>query len=1091
MGRSVFKIITKEKQIDKLIDYCKKTGYASIDFETSGKPFQSPVAYPTILGVSFQPGSAWIIPLGHFDSPFLEDDQWVKILKKFGKEVLENPEIIKIAWNLKFEFKWLLRYDIHLKGRLFDGMLAKYLLNEERPSDLKSMVRKYLPEFGGYEENYEGAKLDWDKKPLKGLSEYCGLDCDLTFRLMIFFEYKLIDLGFYSLFRNMMMMGTRVLAYSEFQGIDVDVDYLDGLVEKYKVLIEDKDKSLRKSKKVLRFEIHLQTDRLNKLIKEVKLEIESIKTEIEDLHETEDDPNELVKILKRKEKQITNREEKISRYYARDFTTKKEMEIMEPINFSSPNQMIELFFTHSKGFKFKVVKYTVDKKTKKETERPSTDEEVLLELIPKDKSGFIENLLDYRGLTKLNSTYVVGMREKVSIENKIHGSFLLHGTVTGRLSSSNPNLQNIPRDTTASDIKKMFVPKKPYLLLQLDYSQAELRVLAAQAGETTMIEWFKSGKDIHLASACKKWGEDYNDIIKIYKNEDDPEYTTWKIRRKQAKTINFGIVYGQGPKMLAPNLSDIKSGVIVTLEEAKGFLRDFDRDFPMIAKHIKKQHKFAHKHGFVYNVFGRKRRLPNIDLPQITERQRRDNWGKVAEAERQCVDIKTEALTKTGWKKYNELIKGELILTKNIDTNQLEWEEIQQLNIYPDFKGNLYEFKNDKINSFSALTTGNHRWLCNVTSKRDTKGYYTSSELYDGKLRLINRQGDYEGPLTSPYSDDFIRFIGLILTDGSLKYYDLSDKPRHGRPHYISLTQSYKANMPKVEIIQELIYSLGYKFRLRDHKETGSYQWRFDIGIARELDDVIPNKELSMKFLLKLPSSQLNILLGAMKLGDGHRGNKAIITGKENQADLIQVLNILTGSYSNINIRDNIGRKCYSDNIPNKKGYIEIKNKSYSVTTGAYKTFHTKSSGGKNHIKKLENQKQLVWCPTVNNGNWVCRREGKSYITGNSVNAPIQGAASDYTLFSSIIIYEQIQQGVLPKDLKQVYTVHDSLGYLIRPEDIHETIPKLEAICRNPQTMKWFGFQIDNVQMKVDFEIGTDWGSLKNYKEDFDYTSLH
>jgi DNA polymerase I-like protein with 3'-5' exonuclease and polymerase domains len=740
MGVSVYKMIKTEKQLDRVIAYCKKTKYASIDFETDGRPFQAEMSYPTVLGISFQPGSAYVLPLGHFDSCFKENREWVRLLKKFGKEVLENPEITKIAWNLKFEFKWLLKYDIHLKGRLFDGMLAKYLLDEERPNGLKDMVRRYLPEFADYEEDYEGSKLPWDEKPLKGLSKYCALDCDLTFRLMLFFEQKLIDLGFYELFRNMLMMGTKVLAYSEFHGMDVDLEYLDALVERYAIEIKNKHYALSQHKRILKYERFAQTDKLNKLIKEVRDEITIIEEEIAD-SSLED--IELEKFTNRKQKQITSREEKISRYYSKDFTTKKELSILDPVNFSSPTQLIDLFFKHPKGFRFKIVKYTVDKKTKKQTDRPSTDEEVLSILLSKDKTGFIQNLLDYRGLTKLNSTYVVGMREKVSTKDRIHGSFLLHGTVTGRLSSRDPNLQNIPRDTTASDIKPMFVPKAPYLLLQLDYSQAELRVLAAEAGETKMIEWFKSGKDIHLASACKKWDEDYDEIIKIYSNEDHPEFKTWKIRRKQAKTINFGIVYGQGPKMLAPGLSDMKSGVIVTPEEAKSFLKDFDRDFPMIKKHINNQHKFVRKNGYVYNVFGRKRRLPNIDLPMYTERQRKDNWGKVAECERQ------------------------------------------------------------------------------------------------------------------------------------------------------------------------------------------------------------------------------------------------------------------------------------------------------------------------------------------------------------SVNAPIQGAASDYTLFSSIIIWEKIQQGIFPKDLQQVYTVHDSLGYYIRPEDIHWVIPKLEAICRNPQTMKWFGFQIDDVEMKVDFEVGTNWGELKGYDKNFDYTTLH
>ena len=220
---SQFKIIKNEKQLDRLIKYCKQTGYASIDFETSGHPFQSSLGYPTILGISFQPGSAYIVPLGHFDSVFKDD--YERILKKIGKELISNPDIIKIAWNLKFEMKWFLRYGITMEGRLFDGMLAKYLLNEERPNDLKSMVRRYLPEFASYEDEYEGSHLPWDQKPLRGLSEYCAKDCDLTFRLMLFFEGKLIKHNFYPLFRNMLMMATKVLAESEFRGMVVNRPY--------------------------------------------------------------------------------------------------------------------------------------------------------------------------------------------------------------------------------------------------------------------------------------------------------------------------------------------------------------------------------------------------------------------------------------------------------------------------------------------------------------------------------------------------------------------------------------------------------------------------------------------------------------------------------------------------------------------------------------------------------------------------------------------------------------------------------------------------------------------------------------------------
>mgnify|MGYP003634482934 FL=1 len=185
-----YKIIKNEKELDRLIKYCKKTGYASVDFETNALPFHSSLGYPTILGVSFQPGSGWIIPLGHFDSIFKDD--YVRILKKFGKEIIENPHILKIAQNIKFEMQWFKKYGINMRGRLFDTMLAKYLLDEERPHGLKDQVNRFLPEYGGYE-SYEGSNLPWDKKPLLGLSQYCAMDCDLTMRLMFFYEQKLIN----------------------------------------------------------------------------------------------------------------------------------------------------------------------------------------------------------------------------------------------------------------------------------------------------------------------------------------------------------------------------------------------------------------------------------------------------------------------------------------------------------------------------------------------------------------------------------------------------------------------------------------------------------------------------------------------------------------------------------------------------------------------------------------------------------------------------------------------------------------------------------------------------------------------------------
>lgn len=725
---SHYKIISTKEEVHKLMDNCHRTGYASVDFETSGEPFYEPRSYPTILGVTYQPGSSVILPLGHFDSPFKSN--YKKILKEFGREIIEDKHITKVAWNAQFEYNWFGKYDIEFRGRFDDGMLAKYILDESRPSGLKDMVSRFLPEFAGYDlPNQPSPKASqeiihkfWSSRELDTLSQYCGLDTDCTLRLMIFFYSKLRQHGFYQLYRNMLMMGIRVLGDSKKRGIDLDKELLFELDKKYDRKIQESEKSMRSIPRIVKFERDLISIRIEKEVSKIENEILSLKSEIkkEKKKKGKISEGEYLKFKRRKEKSIVNREDKIDKFYAREMTTKKDLKLIEPVNFNSPPQMAELLYTSEHGFNFKPKVFT-------DSGNPSTKEDVLEMYKKKDRSGFIETLLDHRGLAKMYSTFIQGPIEKISSNSRIHANFLLHSTVTGRLSSRGPNLQQVPRVTSNPDIKRMFVPPPGTLLLQLDYSQAELRVFAAQAGETTMIRWFKEGRDIHLATACDKEGWGYDERLKYLKDEDHEKHIETVKGRKYAKTINFGIIYGQGADKLGEGMGTSK-------EEAKKYLKDYFTRFPRIQKFIKKQHNLAHQRGYVKSVFGRKRRLEAA--------LNSTNKWEVAEAERQ------------------------------------------------------------------------------------------------------------------------------------------------------------------------------------------------------------------------------------------------------------------------------------------------------------------------------------------------------------SVNSPIQGAASDYTLFSSILIREKVKYGELPY-MPQIYTVHDSLGYLILPQNIHDTVPKLESICANPETMEWFGFQIDDVKMKVDFEVSeVNWASLKNYNPDTDYIKL-
>lgn len=598
--KTKYHILENEQQLDMLIDACKKTGYASVDFETTGNRIYNNDFYPTILGVCFEPGRAGVIPLGHFDSKFKKS--WKTKLQKFGEEVIANENIVKVAWNAKFDMQVFHKYGIFHKGRLFDGMLAKYVLDEAKPNDLKSMVRRFLPKFGDYEEDYEGCNLPWDQKPLLGLSQYCAIDTDMCLRLFLFFEKKMMDKKFYHLFRNLIMPASNLLTKVETRGQRLDKEWHGKLMEEYPRRILEAETKVRALKKVKRFEKSLIQQRLDKAISKIEEEIRESKKVIK----TSDDSRKIASA----ERSIKNREEKIARLMAGEFNTKSEKAIIEPINFGSASQMTQLLFTDPKGFRFPVVKYT--QKDKRDTDNPSSSEAVLLELQKTDKTGFIDTLLELRGLKQINNMFVKGFANLVQDDGRLHPKFNIHGTRTGRLSSADPNSQQLPRVATDPTIRRCLISSPGRLYLMMDYSQCELRLMAHLSKCKGLLEAFAKGWDPHLSVACKKYGVNYDDIYPIYKDEQHPEYTTWKIRRKQAKHIVFGCIYHIGAAKLAEELSDPKTGLVVTPKESQGFLDDFFKDFPEVKKFMDNQMKFIHKHGYIKTLFGRKRRCPEI-----------------------------------------------------------------------------------------------------------------------------------------------------------------------------------------------------------------------------------------------------------------------------------------------------------------------------------------------------------------------------------------------------------------------------------------------------------------------------------------------
>ena len=588
-------IIKNKRMLKKVIELCKYTGYASVDYETDGSPIYNRGFKPTILSVSWMPGFGASIPLDHFETKDYTSPgwNWKKMLRKFGEEVIENYEITKVAWNWKFDDQINQKYQIFYRGTCLDGMLAKYLLNEEKPNDLKSMVRRYLPEYGNYEKQDAFDKIPWDKKELDPLCHYGCQDTDYTLRLMIFFEKKLIDLGLYSTFRNLIMSASRVLTSVEKNGLYLDREFNNQLLETYKPKIDAARQAIYDLPRVKKFEKKYNQEKVDKYI-------QSIESELEELDYN--DPKD-----KRK---IASREQKISNIKAGIFTTKKEQELIRPINLGSSVDLPALMYSEE-GFHFEVIKNN-------ESGKPSTDEETLTNLrltVKKPdspKAIFLDRLLELRGLEKMYKTYIEGWNEKVQDDDRLHGRFLIHGTTSGRLSSAEPNAQQIPKTSVDPNIKLQLKAPKGTLYIASDFSQAELRIMAHLSGDETYLNAFNSGQDPHLAIAATKYHIPYEEALKIYEDENHPEHKIWKVRRKQAKQIAFGLIYGIGAKLLAVKLSDPKSGIIVTPEEAQKEMDIFFGQHPKLKTFLKKQEKFLRKNGHLVSLFGRKRRLPQI-----------------------------------------------------------------------------------------------------------------------------------------------------------------------------------------------------------------------------------------------------------------------------------------------------------------------------------------------------------------------------------------------------------------------------------------------------------------------------------------------
>lgn len=1053
-----YHIIKNKKELKKLIACCKATGYACCDYESNAKPLYNRDFKPTILSVSWMPGFGASIPLDHFETKDYTSPgwNWKKMLRKFGEEVIENYDIVKVAWNWKFDDQINQKYHIYYRGTCLDGMLAKYLLNEEKPNDLKSMVRRYLPEYGNYEKQDAFDKIPWDQKELDPLCHYGCQDTDYTLRLMIFFEKKLIDLGLYSTFRNLIMSASRVLTSVEKNGLYLDREFNNQLLETYKPKIDAARQAIYDLPKVKKFEKKFNQEKIDKYIQSIEAELEEL-----DYNDPKD---------KRK---IASREQKISNIKAGIYTTKKEQDLIRPINLGSPVDLPALMYSED-GFHFEVIKNN-------ESGKPSTDEETLTNLrltVKKPdspKAIFLDKLLELRVLEKMYTGFIKGWANEVQDDSRLHGRFNIHGTTSGRLSSAEPNAQQIPKTSVDPNIKLQLKAPKGTLYIASDFSQAELRIMAHLSGDETYLNAFNSGQDPHLAIAATKYHIPYEEALKIYEDENHPDHKIWKVRRKQAKQIAFGLIYGIGAKLLAVKLSDPKSGIIVTPEEAQKEMDIFFGQHPKLKTFLKKQEKFLRKNGYLVSLFGRKRRLPQIYSSDKGE----EAYALRLALNFPCLLPSSQALSKTkGWVNYEDLKVGDEILAFNRDIGESEWQKVERVNVF-DYDGDMIRLKTKHLD---VLSTPDHRWVVtkpNKISKLNKTEVLTSDELYNSdKPYAIPIRAPHNNQVKARYSDVYVAFLGWYLTDGYLK-----------NGNIVRICQSNTANPHKVDIIDSIMEELGVEFSRREKNQV---IWEIrDPEFVYKLNRLVPERKLNMKLLTRLTNPQLSILLENMRLGDGW---SIWATGDKTQGELLQALVVLCNNTSSMYELSHEGDLSYfKDKKPSKYGqeFVRATKTSYGVKFSNFrKSVNTKNTYNSENNLTKEKYVGKVWCPTVKSGAFFTRviGEDKRYrtlITGNC-----QSAASDMCLFGSILIYYLMRQGKLPPT-KSVCLVHDANYQITKPENINIwSIYEMWQIYRNPLTKPYFGFQIDDVTMDMEFVIGRSMAEELPFIPGYDYRKM-
>ena len=564
-----YQLIDTEDKIDDFLQNILTKEIFSLDTETTGT---DPIRAELVgMSFSFKENQAFYVPVP------ANRDEAQKIVNKF-KPVFENEKTVKVGQNIKYDMLVLSNYGVEIRGRMFDTMIAHYVLQPELHHGMDYLAEVYLKYETIKIEELIGPKGKNQKNmrdlPPSAVYKYACEDADVTLKLKHILEKELKEQGVEALFEEIEMPLVPVLAYMERNGVRIDTAAL-------------KETSL-----------HF-TARMQQIEKEVH-----------------------------------------------------ELAGME-FNIASPKQVGEVLFDRLK---------IVEKAKKTKSGQYVTSEDVLESL--RGKHEIVGKILEHRGLKKLLSTYIDALPQLINPQTgHIHTSFNQTVTATGRLSSSNPNLQNIPvRNEDGKEIRKAFIPEDGCEFFSADYSQIELRIMAHLSQDPHMIEAFQKGQDIHAATAAK-----------IYKT--DLEHVS-REQRSKAKTANFGIIYGISTFGLAERLN-------VERREAKELIDGYFANYPHVKEYMDESIRVAREKGYIETIFKRKRYLPDINSRNAVVRGYAERNAINAPIQGSAADIIKVAMIRIYRRFREEGIQSKMILQVHDELNfsvvPAEKEKVQQI----------------------------------------------------------------------------------------------------------------------------------------------------------------------------------------------------------------------------------------------------------------------------------------------------------------------------------------------------------------------------------------------------------------------------